>query len=105
MLALSTTFSAFGQDIPVESAGSAPSWVLDLVTKYPWLATVITVIGILRLVLKPAFVFFHEVVKATPSVKDDELLAKVESSPVLKWVLIGLDWFASIKVVHPKATV
>lgn len=99
------TSAAFAQDAPLPVADTAPSWVLDLVIKYPWLATVVTVMGIMRLVVKPAMVFFHEVVKATPSVKDDELLAKVESSPVLKWFLIGLDWFASVKIVHPKATV
>jgi hypothetical protein len=77
--------------------------ITALVQKAPWVTAILTVIGVLRLILKPLFSFLHSVVKATPTEKDDQLLAKVEGSTALKWVTYGLDWLCSIKVVNPNA--
>lgn len=81
----------------------ADSFVGNLVAKFPWTATVLLVIGALRALCKPLFTFLHEVVKVTPSTKDDELLAKVEASQVLKWIVWALDYVASVKLLHPLA--
>lgn len=72
--------------------------ILALATKYPVLVTVLTVIGTLRLVMKPLFSFLHEYVLITETKKDDELLAKVEGSKYFKWVMYVLDYLASVKV-------
>lgn len=75
--------------------------IADLVSKFPYISTVLMVVGVLRLVLKPLFSFLHSVVLATPSTKDDELLNKVENGPIVKGLFYVLDWFASIKI-QPK---
>lgn len=77
--------------------------VSKVATKYPWVSTVLFVVGACRFLLKPTFTFLHSVVAVTPSTKDDEWLARVESSTALKWLSWGLDWLFSIKLTHPKA--
>lgn len=47
--------------------------LLTLVTQYPVMASIVVVMGSLRLCLKPVFVFLNAFVKATPYPKDDEL--------------------------------
>lgn len=66
--------------------------------KYPIIITIFTVIGVLRVINKPLFAFFHAFVAATPSTKDDEILASVEQSKVYKAICFVLDWTLSIKV-------
>jgi len=79
------------------------NFIVSAAATHPWILTALVVIGIMRAVCKPAFDFFHSVVAATPSTKDDELLERVESSHILKWFFWGLDWLGSIKVIHPEA--
>ncbi|MEW6303501.1 MAG: hypothetical protein AB1705_08530 [Verrucomicrobiota bacterium] len=93
------------QPIDPAAAGpeaSAPGWVLELVTKLPWLSTVLLVIGVLRVAVKPAMALFYTIVKATPTDWDDKLYERVESSKVYKAICFALDWLASVKLVHPK---
>ena len=101
------TYSVFGQDtnapaIVAPTIGS-PDWVASLVTKWPWITTMLMVIGVLRVIFKPLFTFLHEVVNATPSDWDNNFLASVENSTVLKYITVALDWIASIKLVNPNA--
>lgn len=108
--------AAFGQDTAVvgtnaaaavsdgsggSGGSSAPAWALDLALKYPWLATIVTIMGICRLCLKPLFTLFHTVAAATPTAWDDALLAKIEANKVFKWVAFALDYVGSIKLVNP----
>ncbi|MDB6017670.1 MAG: hypothetical protein JWR19_2159 [Pedosphaera sp.] len=68
-----------------------------LVVKYPWMSTVIFVVGVLRLCMKPIFTIVESVVKSTTSTSDDAVLAKFEGGAIYKWLFWGLDLFASIK--------
>lgn len=77
--------------------------VIHLVQQYTWVATVVMVIGVLRVMNKPLFSLLHAIVPLTPSPKDDELLDTVEKSTVMKWITYALDWFGSIKLEKPKA--
>ncbi len=69
-----------------------------LIEKYPVAMTIISIMGMARLIIKPTMVYLHEVVLVTETKKDDEMLAKVEGSKVYKAILFVLDWFTSIKV-------
>ena len=93
--------------VPQVSAGTTDAianFIAPLVAKYPWLAMIITVLGGARLLIKPLFTFLHSVVMVTPTTKDDEFLAKTESSKAYKWAVWVLDYVFSIKLIHPKAT-
>lgn len=83
-----------GAIVPIETA----SWLEKLVEGYPILASVIFVVGILRLVLKPTLSILRNIANATKTIKDNELLDKVERSKILKAVLYALDYLASIKI-------
>ena len=69
-----------------------------LIEKYPVAMTIISIMGMARLIIKPTMVYLHEVVLVTETKKDDEMLAKVEGSKAYKAILFVLDWFTSIKV-------
>lgn len=69
-----------------------------LIAKYPVLASIVGVVGILRLLLKPLFSFFHSFVLATPTPKDDALLSTVETSKTYSIVAFLLDYIGSIKI-------
>lgn len=68
------------------------------VEKYPMLMTLFLVIGFMRVINKPLFSFLNTLVKATPTVRDDEILAVVEQSKIYKTIAFILDWTASIKL-------
>ena len=94
------------QEAPVAPALNTDivaSFVQNLAAQAPWLIAALSLIGVLRVIFKPAMTFLHSVVKATPSTKDDEWLTKVEGSVWLSWLVWALDLFASIKLTHPKA--
>lgn len=74
------------------------AFIVDLASKFPWVLTVISVIGILRIVVKPLMSIIGGVVLATESKKDDLVFEKVENSKIYKGVIYVLDWFASIKI-------
>lgn len=83
---------------PIEP--SAAATIVDLASKYPIFLTVISVIGLLRLLVKPIFSIAHAVADWSDTPKDDEFLARVESSKILKGILFVLDYVASVKVVR-----
>lgn len=72
--------------------------IIDLVSHYPVIATILMVIGVARMIFKPFFSFMQAVVDATPSANDNEILAKVEASKVYKAIAYAFDWFGSIKL-------
>ena len=69
-----------------------------LISKAPWLASVIMVMGTARLIFKPLFTFLRTVADATPTPKDNELLDKAEKSKLYSAVSFILDWVGSIKL-------
>ena len=72
--------------------------ILSLVAQYPVLASVLLVMGGLRIVVKPLMGILHELAIYTPTQKDDELLGKVEASSFYKGLVYVVDWFASVKL-------
>lgn len=77
---------------------SAIGWIL---LHFPWAApfvTVFAVMGVLRLMLKPAMLFLHDIAKLTPSQYDDNLLAQWENSKAYASLCWILDYVASIKL-------
>lgn len=69
-----------------------------LAGKYGTLAQVIMAMGVLRLCMKPIMVALADVIKITPSKKDDAFLAKLLVSPAYKLVCFVLDYLLSIKL-------
>ena len=63
-----------------------------------WAIAVLSYIATARLILKPTMTWLHSIAEATETKKDDELIAKVETSSIYKLVVFLLDWFASIKI-------
>lgn len=71
--------------------------LVEWATQYPIVASILMVIGVLRVVMKPLMDFLRAVVLATPGTGDDALLAKVEASKIYGYWLYFLDWIGSIK--------
>jgi len=67
--------------------------------KYPIVASVVAVVGTLRLIIKPIMVAAQAVVDATPSEKDNKVVKKVEESKFYKFLMFILDYVASVKPV------
>ena len=92
-----------------------PNFVLvfltNLIATHPKVATLVGILGTMRLWAKPAFTLIHSVVDTTPSTKDDAVLGKVTNffaaNPVGKMLAYLLDYVTSIKIVpvQPKPTV
>lgn len=76
--------------------------LVELVMKYPVAASIVGVVGVMRVVFKPAMSLARAYVGATATQKDDELLNKVEASKIYKGFAYVLDWFASIKLPGQK---
>lgn len=69
-----------------------------LIAKFPLVATIIMIVGALRIVVKPIMALLHNLADYSPSQKDDILIDKVENSKLYKGFLFCIDWIASIKV-------
>lgn len=78
------------------------AFIVGFASKYPIVASILMVIGTLRLIFKPLMPFLHQIVLAIPGDADDKLLDKVEQSAVWKTILWVLDLFASIKLPAQK---
>lgn len=103
--------AAFGQNTNeiVEVVGPAPvdvtseltALLVKLTIQYPWIVGIFSLMGALRMILKPAMTWLHGYVAKTETKADDELLEKVEHSKtfiVLAWVV---DTLTSIKLIKP----
>lgn len=84
----------------VAALEAALPYMLQLAVKWPILSTILMFMGTLRLVMKPIVALLHKWVESTETKKDDEWLARVESSVMWKAVLFALDWFGSIKLTR-----
>lgn len=76
--------------------------ISGFVAQYPVMASILVVIGGLRVVFKPIFTVLHAYVEYTSSPTDNVLLDTVEKSSIYKGVSWLLDFFGSIKLT-PKA--
>ena len=63
------------------------------------LASILVIVGTLRLTIKPLLTFLHTFVDSTPTLVDNAFLEKVENSRVLKVIFYLLSLFASVKIV------
>jgi hypothetical protein len=72
-----------------------------LAGKYGAFAQILMIMGLARLCMKPVMTAAGEIVKITPSEKDDAFLNKMLVSPWYKGVCFVLDFVLSIKL--PKA--
>ncbi len=62
-----------------------------------WLVQAVSIIGSLRIFMKPAMSLFLAYVTFTPNTKDNDLYMEIEKGNTLKMLLYFLDWTASIK--------
>ena len=66
--------------------------------KFGFLPQLISIVGTLRLFIKPVMGVVDTYVMTTEKKSDDEKWAKIKEGKVFKTVVYFLDWFASIKV-------
>ena len=62
------------------------------------LVQVVTIIGSLRLFIKPIMSILNAYMLFTKDKKDDKLYEELEKGNTLKTIIYVLDWFASIKI-------
>ncbi len=79
--------------------------VIQFAAQYPIVATILMVVGVLRLVNKPLFAFLNTVVAATPTPKDNEILKKIETSKAYQYISFLLDYLGSVKMPAKVAVV
>ncbi len=72
--------------------------IVGLANKYPLVVSLVSLVGVLRLIFKPLFTFLHAVVDATPNPNDNATLDSVESSKIVSAIRFILDLFASVKL-------
>jgi hypothetical protein len=72
--------------------------IVNFAANYPIFVVIASVIGILRIINKPLFALLHAIASITKSEKDNEILAKVESSKAYALFCYLLDYVASIKI-------
>lgn len=63
--------------------------------KYPWIATILLVMGSLRIIFKPVFMVLENL---TAGKSSNAAILKFESGPIYRWISYVLDFGASIKV-------
>lgn len=95
--------------VPISLTPEYQNFVLNMLTsliaKYPVLATLVGILGSMRLWAKPLSAFVHGIVELTPSKTDDGMWASVydfltltATGKTLAWLL---DYVTSIKIVPP----
>ena len=72
--------------------------LIGLVAKYPVVASILSIIGLIRLLVKPVMEIIKAYVAYTPSKEDDSFVNKVIASPIYNKFLFILDWLFSIKI-------
>ena len=85
-------------DAPSAGSSIISSFITSTAATHPWLVTIASIMGLLRMLFKPIVSAFESYVKSTPSVEDDALVQRVEASGPFKAFAWCLDWFGSIKV-------
>jgi len=63
-----------------------------------WMVQVLSIVGLLRLVVKPIMEVVQAYVKWTDTPKDDSLVNHIIKSPIYTKFLFVLDWLTSIKI-------
>jgi hypothetical protein len=79
----------------------ATPWIVRFAQEWPWLCTLLAIMGFLRFIFKPLCAALHAYVLSTPDAEDDAIYHRVMQSAWLRWAVVLLDWLGSIKVVPP----
>ena len=79
-------------------ASGITGFFVNLAGNYPWLATVLLIIGGLRVVFKPLMSLLDGYVKANCSPDEYAKLQSFEAGPVYRWLNFGLDFVGSVKL-------
>lgn len=72
--------------------------IIQLAEQHPFIASVVAVVGVLRIIFKPIMSVIEAYIAYTPDKGDDAKLEEVKSGKVYKAVAFVLDWFASVKL-------
>jgi len=78
------------------------TWLLNMLSGNPAVASIIVVVGTLRLAVKPLMTLLQLYVKLTPYDNDDKWLASLEMSKGYKLFLYLMDWLLSVKMPEKK---
>lgn len=98
---LNPIFLQIAED-PVKSLNGLDFVINLLMAEYGWAGAVLTWVGMLRILVKPAMSVWFSIVKSTPSEADDLLYEKVSKSPAFTFFIWLLDYLVSFKAIHPK---
>ncbi len=74
------------------------AWLLSFISANPAFASVLVIVGFLRLAIKPVMTLLQAYVKLTPYDNDDKWLASLEQSKGYKLVVYLMDWILSVKL-------
>lgn len=77
-------------------------WIIQLHPAAAPVMGLFSVMGAARAINKPLFTFLHEMVKATATQYDDNLLEQVEKSKSYTGLCYLLDWLGSVKLPSSK---
>lgn len=78
------------------------SFFVQFAKDWPFLATLVVVMGTFRMFFKPLMTMLRAWAQVTKSPKDDELLDKVEASQIYKAIMFIIDYIASVKLPGAK---
>lgn len=78
------------------------TWILNMISGNPAVASILVVVGALRLAVKPLMTLLQLYVKLTPYDQDDKWLESLESSKGYKLFLYLMDWLLSVKLPEKK---
>jgi len=72
--------------------------ILTWASTYPIVSTILMVVGVLRVVIKPLMSLLNAYVLATPSPSDNEWLRGFQEGKVYSIIIYVLDWLGSVKI-------
>jgi hypothetical protein len=70
-----------------------------LVEKYPFIAGILSVLGLVRLLMKPIMTVIDTYVAWTPSESDNLFWKSFQDSKIFKGFCFIIDWLFSVKLV------
>jgi hypothetical protein len=86
----------------IQSSGSdkvgVAGFFVGLAQSYPWIATLLLIIGALRVVVKPVMSLLDGYIKDNCSPEEYAKLQSFEAGPIYKWISFGLDLVGSVKL-------
>lgn len=78
--------------------GSMTSFLVGVAEGYPWLATVLLIVGGLRVIFKPLMTLIDGFMRDNCTPEEYAKLQNFESGPVYRWINFALDLVGSVKL-------